>query len=221
MSERQRADDGRSAPRGAPTGRRRGGAAARTRPTALIAAALTAAVVLTGCGAGQVAGTAQQVSNTTGGNAQLGPLALRTVAIAFGEDVEGGAVYRRGDDAPLNMTVVNEAGEADRLVAVSTPIAESVEITGTSDIPSGRSLVVGGDTQQQGAGSPGGAPVTTPLPREADEPTASVVLVGLREDIRSGISYPVTFSFERAGDVTVSVPVDSSAEAREEAEEGE
>jgi hypothetical protein len=130
----------------------------RTRPTTLIAAALAAAAVLTGCGAGQVAGTAQQVSNTTGGNAQVGPLALRTVAIAFGEDVEGGAVYRRGDDAPLNMTVVNEAGRgrpagrrehADRRVR---------RVTGTGEIPSGRSLVVGGDTQQQGAGSPGGAP---------------------------------------------------------------
>ncbi len=193
----------------------------RTRATRLIAAALIAAAALTGCGAGQVAGTAQQVSNTTGGNAQVGPLALRTVAIAFGEDVEGGAVYRRGDDAPLNMTVVNEAGEADELLSVSTPIAESVEITGTTEIPSGRSLVVGGDTQQQGAGSPGGAPVTTPQPREEGEPTASIVLVGLREDVRSGISYPITFTFARAGDVTVAVPVDSSAEAREEAEEGE
>jgi copper(I)-binding protein len=193
----------------------------RTRATRLIAAALIAAAALTGCGAGQVAGTAQQVSNTTGGNAQVGPLALRTVAIAFGEDVEGGAAYRRGDDAPINMTVVNEAGEADELLSVSTPIAESVEVTGTTEIPSGRSLVVGGDTQQQGAGSPGGAPVTTPQPREEGEPTASIVLVGLREDVRSGISYPITFTFARAGDVTVAVPVDSSAEAREEAEEGE
>lgn len=192
----------------------------RTRPTTLAGAALIAAAVLTGCGAGQVASTATQVSNTTGGNAQAGPLALRTVAIAFDGAVEDGAVYRRGEDAPLNMTVVNEAGEADRLVSASTPLAESVEISGTTDIASGRSLVVGGDTQQQGAGSPGGAPVTTPLPRE-DEPTASVVLVGLRDDVRSGISYPITFTFERAGDVTVAVPVDSTAEAREEAEGGE
>lgn len=192
----------------------------RTRPTTLAGAALIAAAVLTGCGAGQVASTATQVSNTTGGNAQVGPLALRTVAIAFDGAVEDGAVYRRGEDAPLNMTVVNEAGQTDRLVSASTPLAESVEISGTTDIPSGRSLVVGGDTQQQGAGSPGGAPVTTPLPRE-DEPTASVVLVGLRDDVRSGISYPITFTFERAGDVTVAVPVDSTAEAREEAEGGE
>jgi copper(I)-binding protein len=193
----------------------------RTRPTTLAAAALVAAAVLTGCGAGQVASTATQVSNTTGGNAQVGPLALRTVAIAFDGAVEDGAVYRRGEDAPLNMTVVNEAGETDRLVSASTPLAESVEISGTTDIASGRSLVVGGDTQQQGAGSPGGAPVTTPQPREEGEPTASVVLVGLREDVRSGISYPITFTFERAGDVTVAVPVDSTAEAREEAEGGE
>lgn len=192
----------------------------RSRRTTLTGAALIAAAVLTGCGAGQVASTATQVSNTTGGNAQVGPLALRTVAIAFDGAVEDGAVYRRGEDAPLNMTVVNEAGEADRLVSASTPLAESVEISGTTDIASGRSLVVGGDTQQQGAGSPGGAPVTTPLPRE-DEPTASVVLVGLRDDVRSGISYPITFTFERAGDVTVAVPVDSTAEAREEAEGGE
>jgi copper(I)-binding protein len=47
------------------------------------------------------------------------------------------------------------------------------------------------------------------------------VLTDLREDVRAGISYPMTLTFERAGEVDVAVPVEGSAEAREEAEGGE
>jgi copper(I)-binding protein len=36
---------------------------------------------------------------------------------------------------------------------------------------------------------------------------AQIVLTGLTDDIRSGLTYPVTFRFERAGEVTVNVPV--------------
>lgn len=36
-----------------------------------------------------------------------------------------------------------------------------------------------------------------------------IALAGPREPIRSGVSYPVVFGFERAGDVLIEVPVDT------------
>jgi periplasmic copper chaperone A len=192
----------------------------RTRPTILVAGALAAALALAGCGAGQVANTAEQVANAPGANIGTGAISVRDAVIVFGDSVEG-AVYSRGESAPLSMTIVNETGEPDRLVSASSPFATSVEISGATEIPAGRAVVVQGDTNEQGAQAPGGAPTVAPNTTPQPEQGATVVLTGLRDDIRAGISYPVTFVFERAGEVTAEVPVGNSDEPREEAEGGE
>lgn len=44
---------------------------------------------------------------------------------------------------------------------------------------------------------------------------AQVVLTGLREDVRSGLTYPVVLTFERAGQLTLQVPVGTPSEPRE------
>jgi periplasmic copper chaperone A len=192
----------------------------RSRPTILVAGALVGALALAGCGAGQVANTAEQVANAPGANTATGPISVRDAVIVFGDTVEG-AVYSRGESAPLSMTIVNETGEADRLVSASSPFAQSVEISGTTEIPAGRAVVVQGDTNEQGALAPGGVPTVAPNTTPQPEQGATVVLTGLLDDIRAGVSYPVTFVFERAGEVTVDVPVGNSEEPREEAEGGE
>lgn len=192
----------------------------RTRPTFLVAGALAAALALTGCGAGQVANTAEQIANAPGANVAVGQLAVRDAVIVFGDSVEG-AVYTRGESAPLSMTIVNDSGEADRLVSASTPFADSVEISGTTDIPAGRAIVVEGDTNVIGSLAPEGAPTVAPNSTPQPAESATVVLTGLRDDIRAGISYPVTFVFERAGEITAEVPVGNTEEPREEVEGGE
>jgi copper(I)-binding protein len=45
------------------------------------------------------------------------------------------------------------------------------------------------------------------------------VLTGLREDITAGPTYPVTFTFERAGQIQVPVPVQNPTGPRENAAE--
>ena len=41
-----------------------------------------------------------------------------------------------------------------------------------------------------------------------DEPKAAqVVLIGVNQEIRPGLTYPVTLTFQKAGSVTVAVPV--------------
>lgn len=187
--------------------------------TALFAGALVGALALTGCGAGQIAGTAEQQAAVSGNNTSVGPIAVRDAVIAFGEEVEGGAVYTRGAAAPLSMTIVNEGTEADTLVSASSPWASSVEISGETEIPAGRAIVVQGEapapapTPTRGA-RPSGAPTTTPAAES--EGGTQIVLTGLREDIRAGISYDITLVFANAGEVVVQAPVGSTEEPRED-----
>lgn len=201
----------------------------RTRPAAprtyaaLLAGALVGALALTGCGAGQIAGTAEQQSAVRGGNSSaMGPIAVRDAVIAFGEQVEGGAIYSTGSAAPLSMTIVNEGTEADTLVSASSPWASSVEISGVTEIPAGRAIVVEGEapgaaptTAAPTSSAPSAAPTTT-TPAAESEGGTQIVLTGLLDDIRAGISYDVTLVFERAGEVVVQVPVGGTEEPRED-----
>jgi copper(I)-binding protein len=68
-----------------------------------------------------------------------------------------------------------------------------------------------------GAAASGAAPTGTASPSE----DASIVLTGLTDDIRAGVSYPVTLVFERAGELTLDVPVDNPEEPREVSEDSE
>lgn len=191
----------------------------------LLAGVLVGALALAGCGAGQVAGTAGQQAAVAGNNTTVGPIAVRDAVIAFAEQpVEGGAVHTRGSDAPLSMTIINEGTEADRLVSASSPLAGSVEITGATDVPAGRSIVVEGaapealtpSTAVTGSAARPTPSATPTTGAAAAEEGTQIVLTGLREDIRAGVSYEVVLVFERAGEVRLQAPVGSTDEPRED-----
>lgn len=214
---------------------------ARTHRTAaparsgLLAGVLVGALALTGCGAGQIAGTAEQVAAVNGSNAAVGAIAVRDAVIVYGEQpVQNGVVHTRGSDAPLNLFIINEGEEADTLVSASSPWASSVTIAGVTEIPAGRSIAVEGEIAAEeppatGTRSPSAAPTTGPAPTSAAATGAPappesgaeaegtrIVLTGLLDDIRAGVSYDVTLVFERAGEVTVNVPVGATEEPRED-----
>lgn len=71
--------------------------------------------------------------------------------------------------------------------------------------------------------APSGAVPTGTAPSGTASPSedASIVLTGLTDDIRAGVSYPVTLVFERAGELTIDVPVDNPEEPREVSEDSE
>ncbi|CAN5289148.1 lipoprotein [soil metagenome] len=150
----------------------------------LVAAGLAA--VLSGCGAGQVAQTAEQLGNAGGAADEIGQIALRDVTLDYPE----GGVYEAGDDARLQFVVVNrDALESDTLMSVTSEAfsqveAEEVEIPGNGSVSF----------------------------RE-DGPV--IELQGLAEDLRTTVSVAITFSFERAGEVTVAVPVATPLEVVE------
>jgi copper(I)-binding protein len=236
--------------------------------------AVAGSIALGGCGAGQVAQTAYQANAAGGATVTTNGIAVRDAQIAYGEAVAGENVYPIGGNAPVEMHIINESRQDDRLVSASSPIAASVAISGQADLPAGTVMVVGGGesgtagqtapgaseppalppidstlappvnaTQVPSVNSPSSAPnepsdtsptgPVTAIPGEAPagglqelppiaaiSPStryAQVVLTGLKEDIRSGLSYEIVLSFEKAGQVRVMLPVAYPAEPREPA----
>ncbi|HWM60483.1 MAG TPA: hypothetical protein VNO83_21855 [Pseudonocardia sp.] len=237
----------------------------RFRPirVAVVSSVAIAAMALAGCGAGQVTQTSTQVPAVVGANGNVGAVAVRDAHIEFAEQPQGAAIYPRGGAAPLSMSIINSGGEPDRLVSASSPVADSVQISGNADIPAGRLLIVEGGGAEApvaaptaaagptpaapaapagpttavapsadpdsgdeigGSGLEGQPPLSSPVPTapldgqaEAPERGAQVVLTGLKENIQAGLSYPLVLNFERAGQVTVQVPVGYPSEPREDA----
>jgi copper(I)-binding protein len=252
----------------------------------LAVGAVVGAFALAGCGAGQITQTSIQQSGVGGASANVGQIAVREAAFAFTGNGKTAAIYPRGGDAPLTMTVVNFGGQVDKLTNVSSPVADSVKITGDGTIAGGRQLLVAGSpagapgeaaprASAQATPAPGGratpapgasaqatpapgasaqatpapgaeataapggteagaAPGARPAPATAGQAaeatkaagaappstgqvaagttTAQVVLTGLKDDLKVGPTYPVVLTFQRAGNVTLQVPVANPSE---------
>jgi hypothetical protein len=169
----------------------------RIAAVAHVAAATTLLLApLAGCGAGQVAHTAEIQSVVDGATARVGDIAILDAQFLFTGPVPGDEVYPVGADAPLHLTIVNSGETPDRLVRVSSPIAASGIVMGPTTVPANGSLTAGQVGPVAGIES-------------AQEDEAVIGLVELSTPIRSGLTYPVVFGFERAGDVVIPVPVDT------------
>ncbi|WP_214367748.1 copper chaperone PCu(A)C [Pseudonocardia sp. H11422] len=172
----------------------------RIRPTgaAVVIGAMIGMVGLAGCGAGQISQTSNQVAAVSGANIVVGHIAVRNALIEYPVGVApAAAVYRPGETAPIQMAIVNESDEADRLVRATSRVAGSVQLSGDTSLPGNHLLVSGTEVRA--------------LPNSNE---VQITLAGLTDEIRPGLSYPVLLTFERAGDVVVDLPVGNPAEAR-------
>ena len=175
-----------------------------------------AALILSGCGTGQVAATSEQRAAIDGSNGRVGPMLVRNVVLAYPENETN--FYPQGADVPLELVIVNEGERPDTLVSVSTPAAREVVIQGNTRIPGGTAVtVIKGHEQHT---SPV-APLPLPRPQQPSGPAAPeagsavrlgfgelrIVLTDLTHPIHAGQSVPVTFLFHNAGEVTVPVPM--------------
>ncbi|MET4047874.1 MULTISPECIES: hypothetical protein [unclassified Rhodococcus (in: high G+C Gram-positive bacteria)] len=176
-------------------------AATTHRKTRLWATALAAgaALTLTACGSGQISQTAQQVSAVNGNFANVGDISLRNVHVVYPQSEEYS--IEPGGKVELGFVAVNNSATTpDRLTRISTTAASSVTVgkePGGSEIAPLTAL---------GAGAPTGTEVDDEL-----IPLQMIVveLNSISEDVRPGLTVPVTFTFEEAGDVEVLVPVDA------------
>src|SRR5215218_96041 len=100
----------------------------RALRAATVGVLLLSPVVLSACSAGQVTQTATQERDKTGAQAQVGNISLRQVQLL---NPRSGS-YEQGDDADLQVAIVNGGSEADTLVSVEGEGFGSAEIEGPS-----------------------------------------------------------------------------------------
>ncbi len=208
----------------------------RTRRTGVAAIGVViGAIALAGCGAGQITQTSTQVSAVSGAQANVGAIAIREAQFEY-TATPTASVYTRGGNAPLELTIVNSAATDDKLVSASSPVARSVRITGNVTVSGGRVLLVEGQPAPVVAAPVQGttptapptpstqpasaAPTSAALAPDAEPTGANIVLIGVNQEIRPGLSYPVTLTFQKAGAVTVSVPVGNPTGPRKESAAG-
>lgn len=163
------------------------------RVAALAAAGLIGALALAGCSAGQLSQTASQESAVDGNAAVVNNVALRNVRIQAQQHTD---FLQPGATVDLVLVVVNLSPDvADKLVGVTTDIGE-VTVTGDPTLPAGGTLFVG---------TPNGQNRKAAAAVEAADSVKATV--ALSKQITNGPNYNFTFKFEKAGSVSLQVPI--------------
>ncbi|BBX18749.1 hypothetical protein [Mycolicibacterium duvalii] len=160
----------------------------RTPGLALVGAALLA-VTATGCGDEVIGsstnrGSGSETEETTVENAFIVPTFM-----------PGYCAIQVGSGAQMRFTVTNNSSDSvDRLTEISTSAANIVDIGSGVEIPR-RSTVA--------FGQPSAEAVDTGTERPA------VQMSELSPDLKPAMTTDVTFRFDRAGEITVPVPVEA------------
>lgn len=164
-----------------------------TRRAMLLLAGMGAATTLlvSGCGAGQIAQTASKVPSVPGVNldSRDGAVSIRNLIVAYG-GVKG---YPAGGDAPLAVALFNNS-ETPVTVRVTTtaPAAGAPE----DMVVSGRSVVLAGKT----------APTSAPSATKAASPTASASPSPTASAPASGSASPTTPSPSASAEAPAGTP---------------
>ena len=161
----------------------------------LLAASGLLALSLTGCGAGLDAQTYQTRTVGDASNVDLGPLAVRNIAV---NAPTGGFTYPAGADARGVFSVADKGTEGDTLLEVTSDAAAEVVVL-QDGAPTELEVPPGGSTGE-GAG---------------------FVLRELTGDLITGEYVTLTFRFERAGTFDVLAPVATNGRAGRPALTGE
>ncbi|MGW3998236.1 hypothetical protein [Amycolatopsis sp. NPDC004772] len=135
--------------------------------------ALGAALVLAGCGAGQITQTDSQQPAVNGTHAQVKTIDLRNAAVQYPTSGPG---YAAGATPKLTLTIVNRGAQDDSLVSVTTEDGTQATIEGSKTVVAMHSLVIGPDdavestNEVQSTGAPTSSPST---PTSTATPTGS------------------------------------------------
>jgi hypothetical protein len=168
---------------------------------ALAAGGLIGAVALTGCGTGQLSQTAMQQSAVDGNQAMVNNVALRNVRILA---LQTGDFLRPGATVDLALVAVNQSPDiTDKLLGITTDIGK-VTVTGDPTLPASGVLFIGPRSGQHKKAA------------DAVENADSVkATVALAEPVTNGPNYEFTFTFEKAGSVSVAVPISAPESPRQ------
>ncbi len=141
-------------------------------------------LAVSGCAAGQISQTADQVAAIDGANGTVGNIAVLNARLA----PTAREYYPEGSNARILLYVSNNGLSEDTLESVTTSAAGSVKITGDALLPPQK------------------------LSDFASETGTEVVVTGFDQDQYYGVSIPMTFSFANAGSIDLNVPIQVPAE---------
>jgi copper(I)-binding protein len=185
----------------------------RALRAATVGVLLFSPLVITACSAGQVNQTSTQVRDKVGADVQVGDLTLRGIQLAYPTD----GSYAPGDEAELQMAMVNSGSEDDALVGIKGTGFSEVRVTGSESGTVAAPSPTAGATATTTTPSP--QPTTSGGARALDitipahssiylgENAPTVTLLSLGQELTPAQTMDLTFTFKRAGDVTVAVPV--------------
>jgi hypothetical protein len=130
---------------------------ARRAAAMLTGTAAAATLLLSGCGAGQVAETAAKVPTSVGANAQSpdNTFKVRNLSIDY-LSVEG---YRAGENAALSVALYNDSGQPVT-VTITPDGARAVVLTGPSAAPTPGGTVSASPSATTTSGSPSPATIS-------------------------------------------------------------
>ena len=110
--------------------------------TAIAAIGLAVALGTSGCGAGQVSQTANQLPAVNGASATLGSMKLRDVQIIYPAE-KADEVFGDGGPFEVSFVIANESPiDNDKLLSI-TPEKGKVSIEGNTEIIAGKALRAG------------------------------------------------------------------------------
>lgn len=159
----------------------------RRRLIGTAAVVIMGAATLTGCAAGQISQTADQVPNHDSAHGTIGTIAVANALFGDSDNPTGPVAFKAGSEVPLRFWVTNDSTEADTLTSISTSVGD-VTLSGTTTIPAKGALEVGGESD------------------------VSAVITSATEDIKYAFPVTVDFYFQNAGKLTLQVPVTIPAE---------
>jgi len=166
---------------------------------ALAAGAVIGAGAIAGCSAGQVSQTAMQQSAVDGSQAVINNVALRNVRI---QALQTGDFLRPGATVDLVLVAVNQSPDiTDKLIGITTDIGK-VTVTGDPTLHASGVLFVGSQNGQ--------SKKSDNAVENADSVKATIAL---SKPITNGPNYDFTFNFEKAGSVSVGVPISAPESA--------
>ena len=161
---------------------------------------LLSPVVLSACSAGQVTQTATQERDKTGAQAQVGDITLREGQLL----PPSGGSYESGDDAELQLAIINSGTEDDTLVSVDGKGFSSAEISSSGSSASGSSSSGSASSTSSAAPTSGSAAATTPT---SSAPTSGAPTSGAATSSAPTLSAATTTS---SGPQEIKIPAGQS-----------
>lgn len=175
------------------------------------------AALLSMSACGDVAPEPDPPLNTLGSSGRVGQMSLHNVYVLGAADGR----YVAGERARVRLTLVNDGNHDDALVKVTSAAASAARMhwdkgcDGTAESVQRITVAASGLVPQ--APLPASqAQATTGTERSALHQPYYVTLVA-GEEIRRGTTVPITFTFERAGTVTIEAMVQSRHRLDEQA----